>query len=717
MTPEQNGLMDKQKKKPSGRLSKPTFLKQLSDSNDNRHKPSEESIWQARALIHTQEDLKHTYCGIGPFKPRWLQVLARKEAYLVVYCTILSGNDISQVILAILLAYYGNYGHRPRWMAFGVMCAAVSCFIGATPHFIYGPGQDAADIVETTTGLVNSVISNSTKKAKKTEVCYSEFEDTCVDSDISGGYIGPVILLFISQFIVGIAISIFYTIGVTYMDDNVSKKSYPIYYSITLLLRILGPVLGYLVGGKCLSLWIDPTQSPNLTRMDPRWLGAWWLGSLFIGCGLFFAGTLLFLFPRTMPGSMRREAKRVLRQVEKDKEAGGRRGVEYFASLAKTKKIEYKPTLSNLKKAFKRLFTNKLWVGNLFNTVTIVLALSGYWNFKPKYLENQFRKSATEANYYTGMASFSSVVLGTGVGGAVLRWIRPKPRFVAGYNIFVTLFLTAGFIVLMFIGCPKLTIVGPVDGSTVPDCSADCGCSDRFSPMCAEDQVTVFYSPCYAGCTKANTSASPIVFSGCQCIPSNISSPPLLDSLTASSPPLNQSNDANGYGTSGYCPEPCDTFFYYLIIQIIIKTVSSTGRVGSSVIHLRSVADEDKGLALGTLTVFISFFGFIPAPIIMGAIIDSSCLVWDKSCGVYGNCWLYDSDKFRTIIHLVPAVFTFISVFGDLVVFYYSRQLDLYGDKEDEVELEKKEMNTEEPEPLNPHNEEDFIPQKQQEFS
>lgn len=41
-------------------------------------------------------------------------------------------------------------------------------------------------------------------------------------------------------------------------------------------------------------------------------------------------------------------------------------------------------------------------MGNLFNTCTIVLAMSCYWNFKPKYLENQFRRSAAEANYYTG---------------------------------------------------------------------------------------------------------------------------------------------------------------------------------------------------------------------------------------------------------------------------------------------------------------------------
>lgn len=33
------------------------------------------------------------------------------------------------------------------------------------------------------------------------------------------------------------------------------------------------------------------------------------------------------------------------------------------------------------------------------------------------------------------------------------------------------------------------------------------------------------------------------------------------------------------------------------------------------------VEDEDKGLALGVVTVFISLFGLIPSPIMLGAVI------------------------------------------------------------------------------------------------
>ncbi|XP_068238435.1 solute carrier organic anion transporter family member 74D-like [Palaemon carinicauda] len=564
---------------------------------------------EVEQILHNEDDTNETRCGFGFFKPKWLQYLAKKEMYILVYCltgmthgmfftytvsvlstiekrfgltsketgTILSGNDVSQVILSIILGYYGNYGHRTRWMSVGALMAAVSGFAAALPHFIYGPGPDAIAIAQFSKQAAADTVNNVTTTQNKQELCYSQLEDAC-DADGGGGgsYIGPVIFFFFSQFCVGVTVSMFYSIGVTYMDDNISKKSYPIYYAATFMLRILGPVCGYFVGGKCLSVWIDPAEQPNLTRKDPRWYGAWWIGYLFFGCNLIFAASLLSLFPKKLPATLKRESKRVVRQAEKDAKAGSNRGLEYFAALAKTKKEgREKPTFANLKKALKRIFTNKIWVGNLFNTVVYVIAASGYWNFKPKYLENQFRKSTSDSSYYTGVTSLVSLVLGTGLGGAVLRWAKPGPRFVTGYNIFITLLQSCSYIVLMFIGCPKLHVIGPVEGSMGPHCSADCGCSDRFTPICSEDQKTLFYSPCYAGCNVADTTTSPIVYSGCRCITTNITDD------------FSDQGQMFGYATSGYCDETCDKFFYYIIIQMIVKTVASTGRVGSSLINIR----------------------------------------------------------------------------------------------------------------------------------
>ncbi|KAK7086589.1 hypothetical protein SK128_027749 [Halocaridina rubra] len=510
----------------------------FNDSKEDNNEEVEEG--QALDLPFTEEELEETRCGIGPCKPAWLQRFATKEAYMLVYCMVgvvqglfftysvsvistiekrfkltskqtgilMSGNDIAQIIFALFLAYYGNFGHRPRWLGIGAFFSAASSFTAAMPHLLFGPGEDAIQLASSSRASNISMALNSS--ATKEELCH--FQPSMCDGQSSGeSMIGSLILLLIAQFFVGISISIFFSLGVSYMDDNINKKSYPLYYTASLLLRIMGPVLGFLVGGKCLSIWIDPSQKPNISKQDPRWLGAWWLGYLFIGFGIAIAGCFLFFFPRKLPSTLRRERKRMARQVERDQKEGGNRGMDYFAALAKSKKNEAKPSLANLLKALKRLFTNEIWVGNLFNSTVTILALSGYWDFKPKYLENQFRKSAAEANYYTGMASLFVSVVGAVISGVILRWVRPGPRFVTGYNIFITIFSAAGFFVLIFIGCPKLDVIGPVEGSILPSCSSACGCTERYAPVCSQDKVTLFYSPCYAGCTAVDTSATPII--------------------------------------------------------------------------------------------------------------------------------------------------------------------------------------------------------------
>ncbi|XP_066961639.1 solute carrier organic anion transporter family member 74D-like [Macrobrachium rosenbergii] len=694
-----------------------------------------EKAEEVSGLLHTEDDVEDTKCGIGFFKPKWLQFLARKEIYILVYCLVgitqgmfftytvavlttiekrfkltskqsgvfLAGNDISQIILSVFLGYYGNYGHRPRWLGVGITIAALSGFAAAFPHFFYGPGQDAVDIAEfsiqsSMRGGAN--VGNFTSKEKEQEVCYFQ-PDTC-GKEAAGGesYLGPVVIFFLSQFSVGITVSLFYSLGVTYLDDNVNKKVYPIYYAISYMLRVLGPVTGFFVGGKCLSVWIDPSKQPNITRRDPRWYGAWWIGYLFIGCNLLFCGLLMLLFPKKLPATLKRETKKVIRQARKDEKEGSSRGVHYFVSLAKNKKEEHeKPTLQNLRKALVRLFTNRIWVATIFNTVVAAFAGASYWYFKPKYLESQFRKSASDSSYYTGLVALVSMIFGTGIGGVVMRWIHPGPRFVAGYNIFITCVTTTSYVLKMFVGCPKLNVIGPIDGSEAPPCSAGCGCSDRFTPMCSQDGSTLFYSPCYAGCTVANTTASPIVYSNCLCI-SNATDP-LNQVFPQGDSTGTDSQFSFGYGISGYCEEPCNQFFYFIIIETVVRIIEATARVGNSLIYMRCTSDEDKSVSLALMTVFLSVFSFIPAPIVMGAIVDSVCLVWDKTCGTYGNCWLYDSEKLRYIIHLVPAALVLVSILGDIVVYIYSENLDLYGARENILDVGKNPTEPPEKVPLN----------------
>jgi organic anion transporter 3A len=65
-------------------------------------------------------------------------------------------------------------------------------------------------------------------------------------------------------------------------------------------------------------------------------------------------------------------------------------------------------------------------------------------------------------------------------------------------------------------------------------------------------------------------------------------------------------------------------------------------------IFLRSVGEEERSFALGMQFVIFRLFGYIPAPILFGNLIDSTCLLWKSTCGEKGGrCLLYDIEQFR----------------------------------------------------------------------
>lgn len=61
---------------------------------------------------------------------------------------ILSGNEISQILLSLILSYIGGQRNRPRWIAWGIVFSGLSCYILALPHFIYGAGEDALKLTK-----------------------------------------------------------------------------------------------------------------------------------------------------------------------------------------------------------------------------------------------------------------------------------------------------------------------------------------------------------------------------------------------------------------------------------------------------------------------------------------------------------------------------------------------------------------------------------------
>lgn len=100
------------------------------------------------------------------------------------------------------------------------------------------------------------------------------------------GNLMPQVVFFLAQLVGGVGGSLYYSLGVSYIDDNVKKSKTPALISLSYCLRLLGPAIGYSLASACLKLYISPSLNPTVSNEDPRWLGAWWVGWLVLGCVL-----------------------------------------------------------------------------------------------------------------------------------------------------------------------------------------------------------------------------------------------------------------------------------------------------------------------------------------------------------------------------------------------------------------------------------------------
>lgn len=109
-------------------------------------------------------------CGIGACQPKWARMFATTKSFMCVFLIawvlqgmyftyvvsvittieklfqiksktsgmLLSATEVGQIGTALLLTYFAGQGHRPRWIACGMVLFAVSAFGCSIPHFMYG---------------------------------------------------------------------------------------------------------------------------------------------------------------------------------------------------------------------------------------------------------------------------------------------------------------------------------------------------------------------------------------------------------------------------------------------------------------------------------------------------------------------------------------------------------------------------------------------------
>ncbi|XP_034248106.1 solute carrier organic anion transporter family member 74D isoform X2 [Thrips palmi] len=693
-------------------------------------------------------------CGMWGWRPACLNRFATSRTFLVVYGLLgtvqamayvyfistlttlekrfkipskttgimLSGNEVSQIMLSLFLTYYGGQGRRPLWIAWGVALSAASCFILTLPHFVFGAGPDAIALTEEY--LQHRHFNYSVSQSEQAKLCswsHPPDPDCPLDNEVDLEYTWlPAGLVFLSQFVLGVGTTLYFSLGQTYLDDNTKKTNTPMLLGLTMALRTVGPAIGFVLGFACLSLYIDPSLTPVIGMKDPRWLGAWWLGWILLGSTMFMFAALMAFFPRFLPkknmgrnmvlGTLQ-QTKEALSKDERPLTSGTSFKVEPLPAtqgLASAQAVE-KPTLKAFPGALMRLLQNKLLLCNIWSGIFYILGGSAYITFITKYMEVQFQQSSAKASMITAPISILAMMTGFLVSGWAISRFKPRPLYLLSWNVIVGATYVLSEISFIFLGCPEVALQGyrqDYQGRvelTMP-CNLNCGCQNiKYDPVCFEPLGLTFYSACHAGCTSSIIHNDIKMYDNCTCVsggadawrgPGHGSGDPshhhqymsvgaggYPSGYTAGygqqgygqgyTPGYGQGYTQGGDGYPGWTPwpqvsnravraGPCDldchnVFFTFIIITTFMHSLGSSGKVGNLLVNYRAVDPKDKAFAQGLSLFLISIFAFIPGPILFGAIIDSTCLVWDESCGRKGNCWLYDKASFRTYINATAA--------------------------------------------------------------
>ena len=281
--------------------------------------------------------------------------------------------DASVTLSVIFISYFGGRSHKPRWMGISLLVLSFGCFIFALPQFLFG---------EYGRGSLSSLY----------EVCVDNrsFIEDCSPSD-AGAYT----MFVIGNIFIAIGAAPLFTVGQAYLDEIVLPKYLSVHIGVYHTMSVLGPAFGYLVGSSLLSVYVDPWVDTTLSPEDPAWVGAWWLSFILAGIMCLFLAVPFLMFPRYLPDSatVRKERAKEMAKIY-------------------SKKYANEDTLTVTVKMFpvhiKRLLLNPSFMLSAFGVASLFVMISGLVSFAPKYLETQFKLTATLAGLLAGGIGITS---------------------------------------------------------------------------------------------------------------------------------------------------------------------------------------------------------------------------------------------------------------------------------------------------------------------
>ena len=112
-------------------------------------------------------------------------------------------------------------------MALGLYTVVLFCLLTALPHWLYGAGEDALLLTSEFGTTSDENVTKEIYEWEKRKILCASKNSSALDCETEEGNYAPQVILFSAQLISGIGAPLYYTLGISYMDDNIKKSKTP----------------------------------------------------------------------------------------------------------------------------------------------------------------------------------------------------------------------------------------------------------------------------------------------------------------------------------------------------------------------------------------------------------------------------------------------------------------------------------------------------------
>ncbi|XP_014687874.3 solute carrier organic anion transporter family member 1A2 isoform X1 [Equus asinus] len=565
--------------------------------------------------------------------------------------------EIGNLLLIVFVSYFGTKLHRPIMIGVGCVVMSLGCFLQSLPHFFMDRYE-----YESTVSVSGNLSSNSFLCMENGTQIFRPTEDPseCVKEVKSLMWV----YVLVGNIIRGIGETPIMPLGISYIEDFAKSENSPLYIGFIETGAIIGPLIGLLLASFCANVYVDTgsvnTEDLTITPTDTRWVGAWWFGFLVCAGVNLLTAIPFFFLPKTPP----KEGLANNAEIVKNDQEG--------------KQKEVKKEKDGITKDFlpflKSLLCNPIYMLFILISVIQFNAFVNMISFMPKYLEQQYGKSSSDAIFLIGIYNLPPICIGYIVGGLIMKKFKITVKQAAHIGCWFSLIEYLLYYLCFLMICDNSPVAGITTSyegthqdlyveNILTGCNMDCNCPTKiWDPVCGENGLS-YMSACLAGCETSVGTGIDMVFQNCSCI----------------------GTSGNSSAVLGLCDKGHDCSLmlqYFLILSMTSSFIYSLSAIPGYMVFLRCIKPEEKSLGVGLHTFCTRVFAGIPAPIYFGALVDSTCLHWGTlKCGESGACRIYDSTNFRYIYLGLPAALRGSSYIPAFLILAILRKRRLPGEE------------------------------------